>query len=312
MRKLVRSARLVAAWHGTCGGHSLLPIIGHVRGMASLRKLFQNQMAMRAKRLSAAAAVASVVCGLVLLRFLHKRNGARTSEAIARPQMLAARQSSAERESPDPLSLRILFSRISDNFATAYQTMTAIIQGVALVILVSTSAHAVFGGASGSQVAIAASQAVTVFVIIIVTTDQFFQLAAATRWLPSTFDTAIPYLLGAGEATAALSLGDNTRWWASIAWLLMAGTITFLHNAVRATPEGFEGIEEYYQQFVRGVRRSRDLCAALCACAVALAMMSALTDLSPWLYVATPWLVTAAAIVRVTQVRWGGVPVEDS
>ncbi|HXW46665.1 MAG TPA: hypothetical protein VEL03_17880, partial [Streptosporangiaceae bacterium] len=137
--------------------------------------------------------------------------------------MPAARQSSAEPQSPDALSLRVLFSRIEDNFATAYQTMTAIIQGVALVVLVSTSAHAIFGRASGSQVAIAASQAVTVFVVIIVTTDQYFQLAAATRWLPSTFDTAIPYLIGVGEAIAALSLGDNTRWWGSIAWSLLAG-----------------------------------------------------------------------------------------
>lgn len=268
-------------------------------------------MAMRAKRLSAAAAVASVAVGLVLLRSLHGRNNARASEAIARSEMLAAQQSNAERESPDPLSLRVLFSRIEDNFATGYQTMTAIIQGVALVVLVTTSARAVFGGPSGSQVAIAASQAVTVFVIIIVTTDQFFQLAAATRWLPSTFDTAIPYLVGAGEATAALSLGDNTRWWGSIAWSLLAGTIVFWHNAVRATPQGFEGVEEYYRHFVRGVRRSRDLCAALGACAVALAVTSALADLSPWLYIAAPWVVTAAAVIRVTQVRWGGVPAEN-
>jgi len=226
--------------------------------------------------------------------------------------MPTARQSSAEREPPDPLSLRVLFSRIEDNFATAYQTVTAIIQGVALVILVTTSARAVFGGSSGSLVAIAASQAVTVFVIIIVTTDQFFQLAAATRWLPSTFDTAIPYLVGAGEAIAALSLGDHTRWWGSIAWSLLAGTIAFWHNAVRATPQGFEGIEDYYRRFVRGVRQSSYICAALFAYAVALAVTSALADLSPWLYIAAPWVVTAAAAVRVTQVRWGGVPAQGT
>jgi len=149
---------------------------------------------------------------------------------------------------------------------------------------------------------------VTVFVIIIVTTDMYFQLAAATRWLPSTFDTAIPYLVGAGEAIAALSLGDNTRWWASIAWSLLAGTVALWHNAVRATPRGFEGIEDYYQQFVRGVRRSRDICAALSAYAGALAVTSALAGPSPWFYVGAPWLVTAAAIVRVSQVRWANVP----
>src|SRR5215469_15341018 len=143
--------------------------------------------------------------------------------------------------------MSVLLRRIEDNFATGYQTMTAIIQGVALVALVTTSAHAVFGTTSGSQVAIAASQAVAVFVIIIITTDQYFQLAASTRWLPSTIDTAIPYLIGAGEAIAALSLGDNTRWWASISWSLLAGAIAFGHSAVRAAPEGFEGIEEYHR-----------------------------------------------------------------
>jgi hypothetical protein len=190
--------------------------------------------------------------------------------------------------------------------------MTAIIQGVALVVLVTTSAHAVFGNGSGFQIATAASQAVAVFVIIIVTTDQFFQLSAATRWMPSTIDTAIPYLIGAGEAIAALSLGDNTRWWASISWSLLAGAIAFGHSAVRATRQGFEGIEEYYRHFVGDVRRSRNICAALCAFAAALAVTSGLWRSSSWLYVAAPWAVTGAAIVRVGQLRWGGVPKGDA
>ncbi len=269
---------------------------------------------MRAKRQSTAAiaAVVSVVVGKLLLRFLRAGGDARTCDEIGKPGIMAAPQSGAERESPDSLSLRVLFSRIEDTFATGYQTMTAIIQGVALVVLVTTSAQAVFGRAFSFQVATAASQAVAVLVIIIVTTDQFFQLTAATRWLPSTTDTAIPYLVGAGEATAALSLGDNTRWWGAISWSLLTGTIAFWHSAVRATPEGFEGIEDYYRHFVRDVRRTRDLCAALCAYAGALAVTSALTHLSPWLYVLAPWLVTAAAIVRVGQVRWGGASAGDA
>ena len=144
------------------------------------------------------------------------------------------------------------------------------------------------------------------FVIIIITTDQYFQLAASTRWLPSTIDTAIPYLIGAGEAIAALSVGDNTRWWGAISWSFLVGVIAFGHSAVRATPEGFEGIEGYYRYFVRNVRRTRDLCAALCAYAVALALTSAFAHPSAWLYIAAPWVVTAAAIVRVGQVSWGG------
>ena len=105
------------------------------------------------------------------------------------------------------------------------------------------------------------------------------------RWLPSTIDTAIPCLIGAGEATAALSLGDNTRWWDGISWSMLAGAVAFGHSAV---------------------------CAALPAYAVALAVTSALAHLSPWLYVAAPWAVTAAAIVRVGQVRWGGVSAGDA
>jgi hypothetical protein len=269
-------------------------------------------MLMKVKHLSTTASVVSVVCGLVLWRLLRTREGARIDAVIRPSETLAAQRTRAEALSPEPVSLQVLVSRIEDNFATAYQTMTAIIQGVALVILATTSAHAVFGGAPDSLVAIAASQAVAVFTIIIVTTDQFFQLAAATRWLPSTFDTAIPYLIGAGEAIAALSLGDNTRWWAGISWSLLAGAIAFAHSAVRATPEGFAGIEEYYRHFVRDVRRSRNICTALCAYAGALAVTSALTGLSPWLYIGAPCVVTAAAIVRVGQLRWGGVPADHA
>jgi hypothetical protein len=269
-------------------------------------------MPMRSKRLSAAAAVASVVVGMLLLRFRRIRHEARAGEAIAPSDMLAARPSGAERESTGQLSGGVLFGRIEDNFATGYQTMTAIIQGVALVVLVSTFAHAVFGSASGSQVATAASQAVAVFVIIIVTTDQFFQLATATRWIPTTFDIAVPYLVGAGEATAALWLGDNTRWWASIAWFWLAGAIAYAHTAVRSTPRGFEGIKEYHLRFIRSARRSRDICAALCVCAGVLAVTTGLVGLPPWLYVASPWALTAALIVRASQLRWAGVLRHDA
>jgi hypothetical protein len=269
---------------------------------------------MRAKRQSAAvvAAVVSLVVGLLLLRFRRAGRDARRSDQARRPRIVAAPDSGAEPGSSDLPSRRVLISRVEDNFATGYQTVTAIIQGVALVALVTTSAHAIFGSASSSQVTTAASQAVAVLVIIIFTTDQFFQLAATTRWLPSTIDTAIPYLLGIGEATAALSLGDNTRWWGAISWSLFAGAIAFGNSATRATPEGFEGIEEYHRRFVRDVRRSRDISAALCAYAIALAVTSALAHPPQWLYVAAPWVVTSSAILRVTQVRWGGLSADDS
>ena len=270
--------------------------------------------AVRGKRRSTAviAAVVSVAAGTLFLRFLSARAEAQRCEKTDEPGIVAEEHRGAKREPPDPPSLRVLFRRIEDTFATGYQTMTAIIQGVALVVLVTTSGHAVFGGTSSSQVAAAASQAVAVFVIIIFTTDQFFQLTAATRWLPSTIDTAIPYLAGAGEAIAALSLGDSTRWWGAISWSLLAGAIAFGHSAAQAAPEGFEGIEDYYRQFVRDVRRSRNLCAALCVYAIALALTSALAHPPPWLSIAAPWVITAAAVVRVVQVRWGGVPAADA
>jgi hypothetical protein len=268
----------------------------------------------RAKRQATAVitAVVSVAVGTLVLRFLRARGDARRYAEIGTPGIVAAQHGGAKRKSPDPISLRVLLRRIEDNFATGYQTITAIIQGVALVLLATTSAHAVFGIRPGLQVATAASQAVAVFVIIIVTTDQFFQLTASTRWLPGTIDTAIPYSIGAGEAIAALSLGDNTRWWGAIAWSFLVGVIAFGHSAARAAPEGFEGIEVYFRQFVRDVRRTRNLCAALCAYAVALATTSALVHLSPWLYLAAPWVITAAALVRVGQVGWGSPSASDA
>lgn len=269
---------------------------------------------MSARRQSAPvlAALASLVVGALLLRFLRAHGDAGPRSHVTELETVATPHQGAEALSRDMRSLGALFARIEDNFATGYQTMTAIIQGVALVVLVTTSAHAVFGSAPGSEVAEAASQAVAVLVIIIVTTDQFFQLASTTRWMPSTFDTAIPYLVGIGEAIAALSLGDNTRWWGAIAWSLLAGATAFGNSAVRATAAGFEGIEQYYRRFVRDVRRSRDICAALSAYAVALAVASGVAHLSPWLYIAAPWAITAAAVARVSQVRWGGVSTGDA
>ncbi len=264
-------------------------------------------MAVRSKRLPTAAIVASVVVGVLLLRLRRAGHDTGAGEAIAPTQMLGARLNTVESESPHGLSRRVLFSRIEDNFATGYQTMTAIIQGVALVLLVSTSAHAVFGSAPGSQIAASASQAVAVFVIIIVTTDQFFQLATATRWIPSTLDIAIPYLVGAGEAIAALSLGDNRRWWASIAWFWLAGAIAYAHSAVRSTPKGFEGIQEYYLRFVRSLRGSRDVCVALCICSGAFAVTTELAGVPSWLSIALPWMLTAAVIIRAGQLRWAGL-----
>jgi hypothetical protein len=268
----------------------------------------------RDKRQSTAviAGIASVIVGSLFLRLLRGHAETPRSDEAAGPATGAAQHGTAERVSTDPFSMSVLFSRIEDNFATGYQTMTAIIQGVALVVLVTTSAHAVFGGGSVSEVATAASQAVAVFVVIIVTTDQFFQLTAATRWHPSTVDTAIPYLVGAGEAIAALSLGDNTRWWGAMSWSLLAGAVAFDHSARRAALKGFEGIEAYYRQFVRDVRRTRNLCAVLCAYGVALAITSALAHESPWVFVAAPWVITAAAIIRVLQVRWGGASAADA
>jgi len=257
-------------------------------------------------------AIASLVIGAFLLRFLRTNSDAQKRHEVTKSEVAATRHRAGEIEARDPQRLRTLFARIEDNFATGYQTMTAIIQGVALVVLVTTSAHAVFGSAPGSELAAAASQAVAVLVIIIVTTDQIFQLTSATRWLPSTIDTAIPYLVGIGEAIAALSLGDNTRWWGAIAWSLAAGALAFGNSAVRASQAGFEGIEQYYRRFVRDVRRSRDICVVLSACAVALAVASAVAHLSPWLYVAAPWAVTAVAVARVSQVRWGGVSAGDA
>jgi hypothetical protein len=267
---------------------------------------------MSSKRLSMAAAIASVVVGLLLLRFHSTKDDTRAGGSITPSDVPAVLLNRAELQSPGLHSRSVLFSRIEDNFATGYQTMTAIIQGVALVLLVSTSAGAVFASASSSQVATAASQAVAVFVIIIVTTDQFFQLATATRWIPTTFDIAIPYLVGAGEATAALWLGDNTRWWAAITWFWLAGAVAYAHTAVRSTAKGFEGVKEYHLRFVRSARLSRDVCAALCLCAGALAVTTAVVGLPPWLCIASPWLLTAALIVRASQLRWAGVLRHDA
>jgi hypothetical protein len=152
---------------------------------------------------------------------------------------------------------KLLRDRISETFSSGYMTLLAIIQGVALGGLVTTLYNRIFedhiGQATRLYDANIAIQALGVLIAIVIVTDQYFLFVQQVRWVPIILDTGAPYAMGVGEVGAALFLGKNPYWWASVTILLFAAAIAFGYTYVRVTPQVFGVMREVYPRFVRSV-----------------------------------------------------------
>jgi hypothetical protein len=144
-----------------------------------------------------------------------------------------------------------------EDFKGGYQTVVAIIQGVAFVILTSTAFTEIRASITGDHAvasAVISIQALVTLSVIIIVTFEYFDLAGAVVWSPGFFDVIIPYILGVGEVAQATWLGDNTLWWGSLSFLLLASTVAFQYSAIRAKPEGFRDLR-YHRYFRKIVKR---------------------------------------------------------
>jgi hypothetical protein len=126
-----------------------------------------------------------------------------------------------------------LKDRISDLFPGGYLTLIAIVQGVALVILLEEVKQEVFTGESVLHRLTAASHALGVFTAIVIITHRYFLLTAIYRWRPTPIDTLLPYALGASEAMMAAMIGNNAGWWIALSVLFLVAMASFTHTLLR-------------------------------------------------------------------------------
>jgi len=166
-----------------------------------------------------------------------------------------------------------------DSFAAGYQTLVAIIEGVAFGALIVTGQQVIFRSASIPRQLIAASQLSATFMVIAAVTYEYLQLVRAVQWSPRLADTTFPYLLGVGQVGMAISIGNDPHWWGSVAVLSLLSAWAFIYSRIRAKQAKFAGGEKHYKAFVSMITAfavastSLFLCeAVMCALAVGRAL----------------------------------------
>jgi hypothetical protein len=176
-----------------------------------------------------------------------------------------------------------------DSFATGYQTLVAIIEGVAFGALIVTGQKVIFGGGSISQHLTAAGQLITTFTVIAAVTYEYLQLTRAVQWSPRLADTTVPYLLGIGQVGMAISIDSNPRWWGSIAVHSFLSAWAFIYSRIRAKQAKFTGGEKHYKAFVSVITAFAVASTALFICEAIMCAL-AVGHVGPgWLFVIMPF-----------------------
>jgi hypothetical protein len=226
---------------------------------------------------SAFLGVAAVVLGFVA--------GTRSASCVRSD----ARQACG-RDCGQPSATPVTESEDPEAFVGAYQTLIAIIQGVAFGALVVSSPHEIFTEGILVNRLTAAAQAIATLVALILVTDEYFQLVRAARWSPTVIDTAIPYLLGCGEVVAAVSVGKNERWWAAISVLLFFGVAAFTYSNIKASSAYFPAGEDGYRWFIKVVKGFTIACMIALIFSVCMILLASDKISQTWLLAAAPLL----------------------
>ncbi len=185
------------------------------------------------------------------------------------------------------MDLGILRKRVAELFPGGYLTLIAIIQGVALGVLLNSVNSQVFSASTPLHRLTAAAQAFGVLAAIVIITHRYFLLTATVRWGPTVLDTFFPYALGVGEVSAALLIGNNAGWWAAVSVLFLAAVSSFAHTLARATDEMFGGLDLLRAQFRHAIKLQLRNCSVLAVLSGAIVPVTIYTTLPSAFYVAT-------------------------
>lgn len=188
----------------------------------------------------------------------------------------------------EPLTMRVISRRIDDVFREGYLTLLAIIQGVALGLFL-TSMYMHWQADSGTWVKLRlATQGAAVLGAIIVVTHRYIVLMVLVRWIPTFFDTLIPYLLGVGEISASITLGSDVGWWASVAFYSLSAAICYIYSRRRTSVNFFQNTPGIYLRFRKVSRLAIVLLLMLFGISALLILLKLIGVANTPLYAITP------------------------
>jgi hypothetical protein len=147
-----------------------------------------------------------------------------------------------------PLTTEVLKARVIELFPTGYLTLMAIIQGAAFGLLFLSVTQRLTPFMWSAHTAMVLTQAFATVLTIVIVTQEYLLLTVGVRWVPTVFDTLIPYLLGFGEIWMALAAGSSVSWWIALSSLCAAAVLAFWYTKIRATEPVVGPIKESRHQ----------------------------------------------------------------
>ncbi len=172
----------------------------------------------------------------------------------------------------DPLTPEVLKARVIELFPIGYLTLMAIIQGAAFALLFTSVAPQLTPLVWSAHIALVLTQAFATALTIVIVTQEYLLLTVAVRWVPTVFDTLIPYLLGFGEIWMALSTGHSASWWIGLSSLCAGAVLAFSYTKIRYTERGLT--KESHDQHQRTVMIQSVLSIIMLMPGVALAVLN--------------------------------------
>jgi hypothetical protein len=225
------------------------------------------------------------------LRLRDRNVTSQSSRGASRHQLPPSMtQSSPMTEILEPFSPDVLKRRIVEVFPAGYLTMIAIIQGVALGAAIVTTQQQLQDQRGTINRFTVVSQALTVFVAIVVITHRYLILTIDDRWAPTIFDTLIPYALGVGEITTAVVIGRNVTWWIAVSVLFLAAAGTYAHTYIRVPGAPSQGSDR------KSIRTRMIYCCALLGYSATVAALTAVDVIPGWLGIILPYGTIIGAI----------------
>ena len=197
----------------------------------------------------------------------------------------------------EPLSLAALRKRIDDVFSGGYLTALAIIQGVALGLLLSIGQQQWILSHTFSGYVTVVTQAVSVFVVIVIVTHRYLLLTMMARWMPTVFDTLIPFALGSGEILTALLIGHRIAWWGGVLVFSVAAAGAYLHTRIRISSGSFGNLHQIYVRMRRVTGRALATMIALGVLSTTILIVNQLIVYPTWFYMISPLIYGASAMV---------------
>jgi hypothetical protein len=241
--------------------------------------------------------VSALVGGLIATkgRGAFKRNNIPSHvAATAEPLATDCRTGALE-----PMAAQILIRRTSDLFPAVYLTIIAIIQGVALVTLLTTALPLVIGKEAPHERVMIVGQSLAGLTSIVVVSYEYIWFTTMMRWAPGFLDTLVPYTLGVGEIAPLLLIGNNARWWLSMAIFLIVAAGAFYYSIFRSRAAMFPEKPQVYRALRRLLAQLVACCLAAAAISIGAATFLHICDGPKWLGELAPWALSPIGGIMV-------------